>query len=407
MTAAGFRDNYLWSGCYWKMTGCSSYDWTRYGMLVRNDVADIDTWDHGDFGIVNCTLTGWNSVGNMNSAIRWECGGGLRIHNIKINARGQTGNATGAVLKRGIDIAVADGTYLTDIIIDGVSIANTYNASIWVGQENVGAGSGLSCLSVTNCQINANYSYEGSVGRSIVLHGSDGAHWNSVRASIIANNSFSNNYGESIYMDNVNGVYVGPNVHHNCVLGGVAVPVVNIDGTGTGSSTARNITVAPQIVTWNEGAVPATVDRIRDVRRASITSRGVTDHTYEKSVQLAGNAAKNLWHFDLWTNFERGNAGSFILEIAGNLAGVDPVFLRHERAFAVVKDTNPVTLTTIGTDVTAGPVTLTVTYTTTTNGRVLIAVAVPAGTYTSAEVAAKLEIRSPGVKTLREYSLTT
>lgn len=404
VTAAGFRDNYIWSGCYWKMTGCSSYDWTRYGVLVRNAVDDIDTWDHGDFGIVNCTLTGWNSVGDMNSAVRWECGGGLRMHSVKINARGQTGNAAGAVLKRGIDIAVADGTYLTDIIIDGISIANTYDASIWVGQQTVGAGSGISCVSVTNCQINANYSHQGSVGRGIVLHGSDSAHWNSVRASLISNNNFSNNFGESVYLDNVNGVYIGPNIHHNCVLGGVGIPLINIDGTGTGTSTARNVSVEPQVVSWNENASPASLDRIRDTRRASISTRGITRHEYEKSIQLASNASKNLWHFDIWTNFERGNAGSFTLELAGNLAGVDPVFLRHERAFTVVKDTNQVQLTTIGADVAVGAVALTVTYTTTTNGRVLIAAAVPSGAYASAEISARLKINSPGVKLLRDYT---
>ena len=404
VTAAGFRDNYIWSGCYWKMTGCSSYDWTRYGILVRNAVDDIDTWDHGDFGIVNCTLTGWNSVGDMDSAVRWECGGGLRMHSVKINARGQTGNSAGAVLRRGIDIAVADGTYLTDIIIDGISIANTYDASIWVGQQTVGAGSGISCVSVTNCQINANYSHQGSVGRGIVLHGSDSAHWNSVRASLIANNNFSNNFGENVYLDNVNGVYIGPNIHHNCALGGVNTPLINIDGTGTGTSTARNVSVEPQVVSWNENTAPSSIDRIRDTRRASISTRGITRHEYEKSVQLASNISKNLWHFDLWTNYERGNAGSFVLELAGNLASADPVFLRHERIFTVVKDTNTVQLTTLGTDVTAGAATLTVTYTTTTNGRILISVAVPSGAYTSAEISAKLHINSPGIKLLREYA---
>ena len=404
VTAAGFRDNYIWSGCYWTMTGCRSYDWTRYGVLVRNDVADIDTWDHADFGIVNCVLSGWNSVGDMDSAIRWECGGGLRVIGCKINARGQTGNASGAVLKRGIDIAVADGTYLTDIIINGTSIANCYDASIWVGQQTVGAGSGLSCLSVTNCQINANYSYQGSVGRGVVLHGSDSAHWNAVRGSLITLNNFSNNYGENIYMDNVNGVAIGENLHHNCARGGVNIPLINIDGTGTGSSTARNISVEPQVVSWNEGTSPASVDRIRDYRRTNISTRGITRHHYEKSVHLTANAPQNLWHFDVWTNFERGNAGSFVLELAGNLATQDPVFLRHERAFTVVKDTNQVQLTAIGTDVTAGAVVLTVTYTTATVGRVLIAVAVPSGMYTSADLGATLKITSPGIKLLREYT---
>jgi hypothetical protein len=406
VTVAGFRDNYSYSGCYWTMTGCKSYDWTRYGVMVRNDTTDIDTWDHADFGILNCVISGWSSVADMTSAIRWECGGGLRIVGCKINARGQTGNSSGAVLGRGIDIAVADGTYLTDMMITAVSIANCYDASVFVGQLTVGAASGLSCVTISNCQINANYSHQGSVGRGVVLHGSDSSHWNAVRAVIIANNNFANNYGESVYMDNVSGVQLSTNIHHNCAMGGVTIPLINIDSTGTGSSSARNISLEPQVVSWNEGAVPATVDRVRDTRRTNISSRGLTRHSYEKSISLT-TTAKNLWHFDVWTNFASGNAGSFVLELAGNMTGVDPVFVRQERAFTVVKDTNQVILTTIGTDVNAGASNLTVTYATSTVGRVLIAVAVPAGTYTTADIAAKLDIKSPGIKLLREYSLST
>lgn len=316
------------AGYYYTVDSCAILNPRNYGCYFRNTASG--QFDHGDQGVVNSTITKYGDTVAGGTAIRWESGGGLRVIGCKINGWTQPGYTSTQRFARGIHLAVADGVSTSVFPIVGNSIENCTTSFVeanCAGPANTGE---ISKIVVTGNEI-------GIGGVGVVANPAVTGRISNVHVS----GNFIGNSDTPITFTNVDQISVGPNQMTTFSSGAV--------GLGAGCT---NVAIERQHI--------ANVDNIRLV---------YDDSSLDNSVR-AFIGAPNLWdsrtipavtssvtYVTLYTIQLAQYSGATIeLDLNGQISGVGAFAVNVKRLAIQGVTASVPTLTTVGTDTTAGTV---------------------------------------------------
>jgi hypothetical protein len=366
VTVQNFWINVHAQGRFGTIDSCNILDPVHYGIFFTGATGQED---FGDQGVSNSVIALYGRTTNPVAAVRWESGGGIRWASNKIVA-GTGPGATGiGSWQYGIDITAVPGVITVEWEIIGGAISTCTTACLRITQQDTGQFSSATVRGVV-------FQGAGTGARGIVIGAVDSNHSNSIRNISIDGCDFKGVLGGPIAVNNSHGVHIGTNTYDDAAyldalvhLGGGAD-----DGIGT-----IGVSVAKQ----NLGGM-AGVDVIRDERRlGSVASlSGSVDHGFTRNFYANSVGTwVTLGYFDLPTT--DGGTGSLEVELTGYDYGVGPMYARYRRLLTKAEGSNTVTVTTDGTDVTAGAGShYAVQFVTTTANRVIVQYQLTTGSLT-------------------------
>lgn len=345
----GFYDNLAIDvGIYYTIEASYLLNCVRYAAHIQNtSVADA-----GD-GFIGSGTVIWPRSTGSTSAIRWESGGGLKVEGIKVNSN------TGGFAK-GIDAAIADGATTSVFVVDGNSVEGCTTTAISVTQQGttgvfgkviitaneIGpAGTtptGIAVVSttvgdITDVVIADNYVSATTNGIQI-----DGAY-----PVTIGNNEVTGSMSDSgISIRNVAGGTISPNT----ITGQWTNAAINIKSSGTPSS---SLSIDHQNVISSAGSQSTILDSSASVSSSLKRNRIVYDETRE----IAGVSTTYVNMYEFVVPASVGAGGVLEFGVEGVVTGGSPTgdaFAIYGKRLVTVTIGNVLTLTTIGTDVTAG-----------------------------------------------------
>lgn len=340
ISVKGFWNLLDLQGCYYSVTNCKLYDGVNFYLYMHAPSASY--YDHGDMIIANNVLSTWHSTGTAVAQLRWEGGGGLKCVGNKFNSGGQVGNASSGMAQYAVQLLVADGVTTGSLIFTGNSISgkttNVCNFYVGLlGPSKTGR--------ITNLHIVGNEIPVGNQG--ITIEG-DSAHDDALRGFNISENMFSTLATSSIKLRYLRQGRIGRNFHNSSVSGTlIDIPDLtsNIIGLSIDKQHVGEIT-SKDVVRDN-----------RSMGNVSSCYQGGVEYDYTHGVAISTNGA---WVQVFKIELPNSIAGKLRLDIdarnrdsANTSALRKGVSIRQERAWDVT-NAGVVTVSTVGTDVSAG-----------------------------------------------------
>jgi hypothetical protein len=345
----GFYDNVVFEqGRYQNFTGCKFLDQVRYGVVLKSTVYD---WGDQIFtGNLFCAIT---TTRIAVAAVYWESGGGLKFHGNKTN--GNQNNLAQSI-QSAILMNAADGGSTSDLIVTGNSLEGLNSHPIVLAQKGPTKNSHFSNVVVTG-----NQALVVGSGYLVYCNATGVSAYNQI---VISGNMQSG--GNGIFSGTFcNGIVVGPNRVSGQQAG---TPTINIASTCTDAAISEQSVDGQNAALYTDGTYNPTGRRLYNrsaLRFAGTVTAGVT------------TAASQF----LYRILPSGNSiSTYTVEVMGNQPGAGTFYIKAVRRIVMGADGTAPTITTVGTDETAGAGGLTLAFdTATTVGQVGITAILPGG----------------------------
>lgn len=204
-------------GGEWEATNLWIVGPVRYGLYIRH----IDSPDGGDMSVTKSWF--YAKDRNSTAGIRWETGGGLRLHDCKFNDYAGSGH-----FSAGLDAAIGASTAV--LLVSGSSFENINGPCIKGRQVS---GVGLVAITIGGNE----FAYYGSTGASAV----DIDGWRDV--AVVGNTGFAGSTtSPMVALANVTGGFVGANASSGFASEVTLTSCTGVGTIGGGIPTTRTIT---------------------------------------------------------------------------------------------------------------------------------------------------------------------
>lgn len=395
-SVVGFYDNIDASGTsgyYWRLVGCMILDPVRNGIWVRNTDPD-PSGDWGDPEIASNVITCYTSRNPTGSALYWESGGGMRVHDNKVNSGPGSGGSLKGKFVNGFYFSAADGKSSVDFFVNNNSIENYTGIGVFFGIQ--GTTGSVSRMFVRG----NNFQPTGSSGTGVKIGATAYGLWAQCRHGVIDDNHFFNCVN-GIVVTHAGFISVGEHNHHESPLDSLVVFGVS----GANQPTPLGSRCRSQVVGYNgSGGIQDNIAIFEDNRGHgnNAVAEGTGPQEYTRGLYIANtsavtcftleNASANAWG-------RAGAGGKIEVEVVGGGFATDQaVHLQQTRAAVLGYGTSTISLATIGTDHASGgnSAHVTVTYDTATANKVIIKVAVDNASG-SAQFYGEIKVRVSGL----------